>query len=157
MTASQLRRGKMLVALSIAASALMLLAAIYAVGPALFADIAAEYGRRVYEPERAEYCPGEVLRAGYTVQPVSAGQVEIMGSWRNADRRTTLLPETTRQWANIWEAAPEPITATLSITIPISPQMIPGSNWMYVRSVRKLGQSDADMFAVPFVIRAGCD
>lgn len=157
MTASQLRRGRLLVALSIAASALMLLAAIYAVGPALFADIAAEYGRRVYLPERAEYCPGEVLRASYTVQPISAGQVEIMGSWRNVNKRTTLLPETTRQYANVWEAAPAPIAATLAVTIPVSPQMVSGSNWMYVRSVRKLGQPDADMFAVPFVIRAGCN
>lgn len=157
MTASQLRRGRLLVALAIAASALMLLAAIYAMGPALFADIAAEYGRRIYQPEQTEYCPGEVLRASYTVQPISAGQVEIMGSWRNVDRRTTLLPETMRQYANIWEAAAAPITATLAVTIPSSPQMIPGSSWMYVRSVRKLGQPDADMFAVPFSIANGCD
>lgn len=157
MTNAQRQQSRRLVLLAILLAAIMLAVAMAAVGPQLIGDVAARYGGLVYQPEQAEYCPGEVLRASYTVQPISAGQVEIMGSWRNVERQTTLLPETTRQWANIWEASPTPITAALAVTIPVSTQMIPGSSWMYIRSVRKLGQSDVNMLAIPFVIRAGCD
>ena len=157
MTSTQRQQGRRLVLLAILLTAIMLSVAMVAVGPSLFADVAAKYGQRVYQPERAEYCPGDALRFAYTVQPVSPGQIEIMTSWRNADRRTTLLDETKRQYANVWESSPAPIQAALTVTIPTSPQMIPGSNWQFVRSVRKLGQPDATMLAVPFRIAPDCD
>ena len=156
MTNAQRQQSRRLVLLAILVVAVMFGVALAAVGPSLFDDIAAQYGQRVYEPDRAEYCPGDAMRFAYTVQPVSPGQVEIMTSWRNVDRRTTLLAETQRQHANIWEAAPAPIQGALTVTIPVSPQMLPGSNLQYVRSVRKLGQSDSDMFAVPFRIAGDC-
>lgn len=156
MTTSQIRRGRWAVGMAILTTVALLFLALYAVGPQLLHDVGAQYGQREYQPERSEYCPGEVLRFSYTVAPRTPGPVEIMSSWRNDSRGTTLLPETIIQHANILRAAPA-ITATLSITIPISVQMQPGSRWVFSRSVRKMGSTRYDMLTVPFAIKDDCD
>lgn len=156
MTANQLRRGKRAVGAALVTTVILLFVAMWAVGPQLLQDVGASYGQRVYQPERAEYCPGEALAFSYTVAPRTPGPIEIVSSWRNAARRTSLLSETTVQHANIVEAVPA-ISANLTVTIPISPQMLPGSEWQFVRSVRRLGTSRFDMFVVPFRIAEGCD
>ena len=156
MTANQLRRGRLAVGLAILTTAGLLFLALWAVGPQLLQDVGASYGQRVYAPERLEYCPGDALTFSYTVAPRTAGPIEIVSSWRNATRRTSLLDETKIQHANIIEAVPA-ISASLTITIPVSAQMLPGSEWQFVRSVRRLGTARFDMFIVPFKIAEGCD
>ena len=156
MTANQLRRGRLAVGLAILTTAALLFLALWAVGPQLLQDVGASYGQRVYVPERPEYCPGEALTFAYTVAPRTPGPIEIVSSWRNDSRGTTLLAESTVQHANIIRAAPT-ISATLSITIPVSPQMQPGSRWVFSRSVRKMGSTRFEMLTVPFAIRDDCD
>ena len=156
MTTSQIRRGRWAVGMAILTTVALLFLALYAVGPQLLQDVGASYGQREYLPERSEYCPGEVLRFSYTVAPRTPGPVEIMSGWRNDSRGTSLLAETTVQHANIVRAAAA-ITATLSITIPVSPQMQPGSRWVFSRSVRKMGSTRFEMLTVPFAIRDDCE
>ena len=151
MTVSQLRRGRRLVALAILITAGLLLLALSAIGPQLLRDAGARYSQPSYAPERATYCPGEVLIFRYDVAPRQPGPIEIVSSWRNASRKTTLLDATTIQHANIIEAV-APISATLSVTIPYSVQMQPGTDWQFVRSVRSMGTSKFSMFYVPFRI-----
>lgn len=156
MTAEQVRRGRLFVVLAILTTATMLLAAIVAIGPQLLQDVGARYGQPVYLPDRPTYCPGEVLTAHYDVAPREPGPIEIVSSWRNVTRQTTLLDRTTIQHANVVEPV-APISASLSVTIPYSVQMLPGTDWQYVRSVRRMGTSKFSMFYVPFTIGDGCD
>lgn len=156
MTSAQRQQGQRLVLLAILVVAVLLGVALAAIVPRLLVEVPASYGASVYLPDSPTYCPGDVLRASYRVQRRVPGPVEIMGSWQNVDRGTSLLNETTQQYANIVESGVA-ITASLAITIPTSPQMLPGSRWRYVRSVRQLGQAEFNMFTVPFVIAGDCN
>lgn len=156
MTVSQLRRGRRLVALAILVTAGLLLLALAAIGPQLLRDAGARYSQPAYAPERPTYCSGEVLTFHYEVAPREPGPIEIVSSWRNATRATTLLDKTIIQHANVIEAV-APISASLSVTIPYSVQMQPGTDWQFVRSVRSMGTSKFSMFYVPFTIGDGCD
>jgi len=156
MTISQLRRGRWAVGMAILTTVALLFLALYAVGPQLLQDVGARYGQPVYLPDRPTYCPGELLTAHYDVAPREPGPIEIVSSWRNATRSTTLLDKTTIQHANVVEPV-APISASLSVTIPYSIQMQPGTEWQFVRSVRSMGTSKFSMFYVPFTIADGCD
>lgn len=156
MTISQLRRGRQMVALAILLTAGLLFAALWAVGPQLLQDVSARYGQPSYAPDRAEYCPGDALHFAYEVAPRVPGPVEIMGAWCNVQRGNCLLNDTTVRYAVVTDER-APITATLTVTVPTSAMLLPGTQWQYVRSVRRLGQPSFDMFTVPFTIADGCD
>lgn len=156
MTVSQLRRGRWAVGLALLMTASLLLLAVWAVGPQLLQDVSARYGQPTYAAERAEYCPGETLRFTYDIAARQPGPVEIMGAWCNVDRGNCLLNDTTLRYAIVTEYRP-PITATLTVTIPTSSLLQPGTRWQYVRSVRRMGTDKFSMFTVPFTIAPSCD
>ena len=156
MTVSQLRRGRWAVGLALLTTASLLLLAVWAVGPQLLQDVGARYGQPSYAAERPEYCPGEPLRFTYEVAARQPGPVEIMGAWCNVERGNCLLNDTTLRYAIVTEYR-TPITTTLTVTIPTSSMLQPGTHWQYVRSVRRMGQDRFDMFTVPFVISDACD
>ena len=155
MTASQLHRGRWAVGLALLTAASLLLLAVWAVGPSLLHDVGARYGQPSYVAEQAEYCPGDAMRFTYQVAGRTPGPVEIMGAWCNVDRGNCLLNDTTVRYAIVTEQRPA-ITSTLTVTIPLSSMLQPGTRWQYVRSVRKLGQEKFDMFTVPFSIANDC-
>jgi len=156
MTVSQLRRGRWAVGLALLTTASLLLLAVWAVGPQLLQDVGARYGQPTYSADRVEYCPGEPMRFTYDVAARQPGPVEIMGAWCNVDRGNCLLNDTTVRYAIVTEQRPA-ITSTLTVTIPLSSMLQPGTRWQYVRSVRRMGQDRFDMFTVPFVISESCD
>lgn len=156
MTASQLRRGKWTVGLALLTTASLLLLAVWAVGPQLLKDAGARYSQPSYSAEQAEYCPGEPMRFVYSIAGRTPGPVEIMGAWCNVERGNCLLNDTTVKYAIVTEPRPA-ITATLTVTIPTSSMLQPGTRWQYVRSVRRMGQDKFDMFTVPFTIAGSCD
>lgn len=156
MTANELRRGRWAVGLALLTTASLLLLAVWAVGPSLLRDVGARYGQPTYSAERAEYCPGEPMRFTYQVAARQPGPVEIMGAWCNVERGNCLLNDTTLRYAIVTEYR-TPITATITVTIPRSSMLQPGTHWQYVRSVRRMGQDRFDMFTVPFVISDACD
>ena len=147
-------KSQRVVAMAILTTALLLLAAVATVGPQLASDLVASYGQPVYPPERAEYCPGDVLRADYSLERRKTGPVEVMSSWCTS-ANACILAETTVQHGIIFTPI-APVTTTLAITIPVSPRMTPGSEWVYVRSARREGQAEYDLFTVPFRIAAQC-
>lgn len=156
MTSEQARQGRRVVALAILVTVALLFSAIAAVGPQLAGDVAAGYGQPEYRPEHEEYCPGDVLRVTYRVDLRATGPVEIMGAWCSISRGNCLLNDTTIRHGVIVEPL-APISTTLAVTVPHSVQLTPGSAWQYVRSVRRLGQSQFEMFTVPFTVGQGCN
>lgn len=156
MTNAQRQQSRRLVLLAILPTAIMLAVAMAAVGPQLIGDVAASYSQTAYRPEHEEYCPGDVLRVSYRVDLRATGPVEIVGAWCSITRGNCLLNSTTTQHGVIVEPLP-PISTTLAVTVPYSAQLTAGSQWQYVRTVRRLGQARFEMFTVPFTVGQGCD
>lgn len=154
MTSAPRQQGRRLVLLAILVVATLLAVAFAAIGPALFQQVSVSYGAPEYLPERAEYCPGEVMRVPYQIARRQPGPVEIIGSWCTP-AGACALPLSTIQYGNVAQERPS-VAATLTITIPVSERMTPGSEWVYVRSVRQTGQEQFSMFTVPFRIKADC-
>lgn len=155
MTSAQRQQGRRLVLLAILVVAILLAVALAAIGPSLFSEISASYNAPVYLPEQAEYCPGDLLRAVYEIQRRQPGPVEVIGAWCTA-ANTCLLADSTVRYGIVF-APSATVTATLSLTIPVNARMTPGSEWVYARTVRNVGGHEFSLFAVPFVIRAGCN
>lgn len=154
MTVSQLRRGRWAVGLALLTTASLLLLAVWAVGPQLLQDVGARYGQPTYSADRVEYCPGDVLRADYVIERRHPGPVEIVSSWCTPANVCVLALSSVQH--GIIFAPTAPITATLTITIPTSSRLTPGSEWVYARTVRQKGRAQYDLFTVPFRIAMQC-
>lgn len=155
MTQAQRQQSRRLVLLAILVVSLLLTIALTAVGPRLLGQASVGYGAPNYAPEQATYCPGEVLRAKYSIERRQPGPVEVVGSWCTPEN-VCLLSLSTIQYGHVFKTI-DPITATLQVTIPVHPRLTAGSEWVYVRSVRQTGQDRFSMFTVPFQIAATCN
>lgn len=147
-------KSQRIVALAILTTALLLLAAVATVGPQLAGDLIASYAQPTYAPEQAEYCPGDVLRADYLIERRHPGPVEIVSSWCTPANVCILALSSVQHGVIFTPIAP--ITATLTVTIPTSSRLTPGSEWVYARTVRQAGQAQYDLFTVPFRIAIQC-
>lgn len=134
---------------------LALVVALLIVIPQFMQSRAVRYGAAIVLPEKAEYCPGEMLRFTYTLRMDRPGPVEIVQAWCRQVNGSCLLSESTVYYGII-TARRQERNVTVSRQIPSSALFVPGEVWEHAQSVRSSDGGRSETFSVPFRIRADC-
>ena len=153
MTAKQLVRARIAGILIVVVTIILGIASILLI-PKIVNNSSVAYTNNSFFPEAKSYCPGEVLTFKYGLQRRRTGPIEITSSWCRIDNICSLTDSRVDR-AIVFNSS-ERITATLSITIPHATRMLPGSEWVFVRSIQNVGDDKYDMFTVPFRIKDVC-
>lgn len=154
MTEYERERSRVLLLASILVLVAILVIATVSFGPKLLEQQAVRYGATVYQPHQPAYCPGDQLTTTYWIERREVGPVEIVSSWCSP-ANICILPETTVEHAIVFNIS-EPFSATLRAIIPMSDRFVSDSEWVFVRSVREMGQAEASVLTVPFRIKSSC-